>query len=313
MLGGYCVIADVVPYFTETDDEAEEAFRVATRALIRVNTMDALYDKETSRTNRIGVGMTGIHEYAWKRFGFGFRDLVDEEKSKPFWEMLSRFKDAVADEAERYSKALGLNVPHTNTTIKPAGTTSKLFALSEGAHLPAMKEYLRWVQFRSDDPLIKEYKEKHYPVRDLKVYAGATIIGFPTQPEICTLEMDDKLVTAGEATPEEQYQWLMLLEKYWIHGVGQSVDTGNQVSYTLKYKPDIVSFEEYKKTIKKYQSRVRCCSVMPQIELSAYEYQPEESISREEYDRLNNLINGGHLEEDIDMETLQCSTGACPI
>ncbi|PIR62590.1 MAG: ribonucleoside-diphosphate reductase, partial [Candidatus Pacebacteria bacterium CG10_big_fil_rev_8_21_14_0_10_42_12] len=47
MLGGYCVIADVVPYYAPSIDAAEEAFRAATRALIRVNTfMDSLYRRE---------------------------------------------------------------------------------------------------------------------------------------------------------------------------------------------------------------------------------------------------------------------------
>ena len=59
MLGGYCVIADVVPYYAPTVEDEEESFRVATRALIRVNTMDCLYTREVKRTNRIGVGMTG--------------------------------------------------------------------------------------------------------------------------------------------------------------------------------------------------------------------------------------------------------------
>ena len=85
ILGGFCVIADVVPFHADNLDEAEEAFRVTTRALMRVNTMDSVYNKEVKRTNRIGVGMTGVHEFAWKFFGFGFRDLIDEEKSKDFW------------------------------------------------------------------------------------------------------------------------------------------------------------------------------------------------------------------------------------
>jgi adenosylcobalamin-dependent ribonucleoside-triphosphate reductase len=318
MLGGYCVIADVVPYFADSDDDAEEAFRVAARALMRTNTMDSLYHKETARTNRIGVGMTGIHEYAWKRFGLGFRDLIDESKSKDFWDMLARFKRAVDDEASSYAKVLGVNVPHTNTTIKPAGTTSKLFALSEGAHLPAMLEYLRWVQFRNDDPLVEEYRSKGYPIRELKTYQGSTIIGFPTQPEICKLGMGDKLVTAGNATPEEQYQWLMLIEKYWIHGVdkeGNALEsnTGNQVSYTLKYKPELVDYDLYKKTIKEYQSRVRCCSVMPQIDATAYEYQPEEPITREKYEELMSHIESSGVQEDIDKVHIDCDNGACPV
>jgi len=124
ILGGFCVIADIVPYHADTLEEAEESFRVATRALIRVNTMNSVYGKEVARTNRIGVGMTGVHEFAWKFFGLGFKDLIDEEKSKEFWEAMARFNRAVEDEATSYSKKLGLNRPHTMTTIKPAGCGS---------------------------------------------------------------------------------------------------------------------------------------------------------------------------------------------
>lgn len=319
MLGGYCVIADVVPYHAPDVDSAEEAFRAAARALIRVNTMDSLYNREVKRTNRIGVGMTGIHEYAWNAFGYSFRDLIDEKKSKDFWLTLSRFKRAVVEEATEYSKKLGVNAPHTNTTIKPAGTTSKLFSLSEGAHLPAMREYLRWVQFRSDDPLVGRYKKLGYPVKELKSYPGTTVIGFPTQPEICRLGMGGKLVTASEATPEEQYKWLMLIEKYWIRGVdenGQPLepDTGNQVSYTLKYEPDKVSYAEFKRMVKKYQPLIRTCSVMPKIDTTAYEYQPEEAININEFMKvIKEISDSDGLLEDIDLEQLKCDTGACPI
>ncbi len=318
MLGGYCVIADVVPYFAPSVEDAEEAFRAATRALIRVNTMDSLYRREVKRTNRIGVGMTGLHEYAWNSFGYGFRDLIDEEYSKDFWLTLSRFKRAVREEAEAYSKKLGVTIPHTDTTIKPAGTTSKLFGLSEGAHLPSMREYLRWVQFRTDDPLVKRYQKEGYPTKELKSYQGTTVIGFPTQPEICRLGMEDKLVTAAEATPEEQYKYLMLLEKYWIVGVdekGESLpDTGNQVSYTLKYNPEKVSYKEYAEMVRQYQSQIKCCSVMPQQDTTAYEYQPEQPVTTSEFMKVvNEITSDESLLEDIDLDSLKCASGACPI
>lgn len=319
MLGGYCVIADVVPYFAPTLDMAEEAFRAATRALMRVNGMDALYGREVKRTNRIGVGMTGIHEFAWNMFGYSFKDLVDEEKSKDFWMTLARYKRAVVDEAEKYAKKLNVPVPHTNTTIKPSGTVSKLFALTEGAHLPSMREYIRWVQYRSDDPMVKKYQKKGYPVKELRSYQGSTAVGFPTQPLICRIGMNGQLMTAAEASPEDQYKWLMLLEKYWIRGVDSKgellpEDTGNQVSYTLKYDPNRVTFKEYTEMVNKYQSKVKCCSVMPQQDITAYEYQPEQPVTISEFMRvLHEIEKDEDLMEDIDYEHLKCESGACPI
>lgn len=318
MLGGYCVIGDVVPFFAPSVDDAEEAFRAMTRALMRVNTMDCLYNREVQRTNRIGVGMTGIHEFAWNAFGYDFRQLLDEEGAQDFWQTIARFKRAVNEEATTYAKKLGVNVPHTNTTIKPSGTVSKLFALTEGAHLPSMREYLRWVQYRNDDPMVKKYKKMGYPVKELKSYKGSSAVGFPTQPMICRLGMGDRLVTAAEATPEEQYKWLMLLEKYWIVGIDENgkplPDNGNQVSYTLKYNPEKVSFKDYAKMVKQYQSKIKCCSVMPQQDATAYEYQPEQPVTAAEFMQIiNEIENDGELLEDIDIVHLQCESGACPI
>jgi adenosylcobalamin-dependent ribonucleoside-triphosphate reductase len=317
ILGAYCTIADVVPFHAQSDDDAEDAFRAATRALIRVNTMDCLYGKEVKRTNRVGVGFTGLHEYAWARFGFGWKDLVDEAKSIEFWCTMARFSRACVDEAVSYSAELGVAVPHTVTTVKPAGTTSKLFGLTEGAHLPSMREYLRWVQFRNGDPLIADYVAKGYPVRELVSYSGTTIVGFPTVPEIVKLGMGEALVTAAEATPEEQYEYLRLLEKWWLGGfdeaTGEGHSHGGQVSYTLKYKPTVTSYEQFRQTLLDGQSTIKCCSVMPQTDASAYEYQPEEPVTSERFAELLAGIKDDSLVQDIDFAHLDCGGGACPI
>ena len=201
-------------------------------------------------------------------------------------------------------------------------TTSKLFGLTEGAHLPSMREYVRWVQFRNDDPLIFEYAEKGYPIRKLQTYNGTTIVGFPTQPLICSLGMKEALITAAEATPEEQYQYLRLIEKYWIVGLKEDgvtplEDRGNQVSYTLKFDPKIVGFEEFSRTLLEGQSTVRCCSVMPQVDATSYEYQPEEPLTKHEYELIStsiaNALKGEVMKEDVGIEHVDCSTGACPI
>lgn len=187
-------------------------------------------------------------------------------------------------------------------------SVSKLFGLTEGAHLPAMQYYLRWVQFRSDDPLVEQYKADGYPTKELESYEGTTIVGFPTQPVISTLGMKKKLVTAAQATPEEQFQWLMLLEKYWL----LNDDMGNQISYTLKYDPEVVSLEELTEVIKKYQPLVRCVSIMPQADTTAFEYLPEEIVSEKVYNDTVSKIQS-NMTEDVGSEHVQCEGGACPI
>lgn len=321
VFGGYCVIGDVVPFHTDSDEEAEDAFRACTRALIRTNQLDALYRREVQRTNRIGVGMTGLHEYAYSRFGFTFHDLVDEAKSQEFWNMLSRFSHACVDEADRYSKELGMNAPHTVTTVKPSGSVSKLFGLSEGIHLPAMREYIRWVQFKSDDPLVSKYKEQGYKARNLKnSYTGTTIVGFPTQPKICEIVCSEDIVTAPEAPPESQYQFLKLLEKYWLGGYSNGKETlaprSNQISYTLKYRTKMVSVDQYTQLLLEHQPDIKCCSVMPEIEAdeSVYEYLPEEAVSQEEYRAYKDRITESRdVTEDVGIEHVSCESGACPV
>lgn len=317
ILGGFCVIGDVVPFHCDTLDEAEEAFRVMTRALMRINLMPSIYDAEVKRTNRIGVSITGIHEFALKFFGYTFYNLLDERKSKDFWLTLARFNRAVRDEAEKYAKILGISVPHTVTTIKPAGTTSKLFGLCEGWHLPAMERYLRWVQFRSDNPLVEQYQSKGYPTKDLLQYEGTTVVGFPTALAITEINEDARIVTAGEATPAQQYRWVELGEKYWIHGTDEhgeplKNDMGNQISYTLKYQPAKVTYLQFKNIVQKHQKRVRCCSVMPQLDATAFEYQPEEAITSAEFQVVRQRISDA-ITEDVGKEHVDCESGACPV
>jgi hypothetical protein len=233
---------------------------------------------------------------------------------------LARINRAIYDEAQSYSKEIGLPTPHTVTVVKPSGSVSKLFLLSEGWHLPNKREYLRYVQFRNDDPLVEVYKAAGYPYRELVQYSGTTIIGFPTAPTLTTLGMGDALVTSTEATPEEHFTWLMLGEKYWIHGTEQNGELvkgnyGQSISYTLQYNPKVVSLEHFQDMLLKYQGEVRCCAVMPITDVSSYEYNPEQGVLREEYMEILARIQKSDIRvvEDVAKEHVDCATGGCPI
>ncbi len=306
ILGGFCVIGDIVPYHCSSLNDIRNAGILMTRALIRVNLMDNMYNTEVTRTNRIGVSLTGIHEWLWDSFQCTFDDIVtDKEISAEVGQELEYVRKYIEEEAKEYSRELGLNVPHTFTTIKPAGTTSKLFGLTEGCHLPSMSTYLRWVQFRKDDPLVTDYNNNGYPIKHLESRNDITLVGFPTRLPFGSMDIGDKIVYAGDASMDDQFEWLRWLERYWIG------DSGNQISYTLKYNPNIVGYDEFRKTLKKNMNTVCCVSVMPQIDATAYEYQPEEQITNEEYEFLIGRIYS--MKEDISSGHIECSTGGCPI
>jgi hypothetical protein len=337
--GGYCVIADYAPLLACPvaldaitpgqapaeiaalwDGRVEDSVRLGVRFLMRANSMDALYGQEVARTNRMGIGPTGLHEWAWLRFGLAFNDLVDETKSAAFWAMLADLSDAAKQEAAAYADELGRVRPTTVTTVKPAGTTSKLFGLTEGAHLPARRQYLRWVQFKGirddetgewtegSDPLLAEYAARGYPMRTLKTFPGMTVVGFPTVPLLLRLGMGERSVTAGEASPTDQYRWLRLLEQHWI-----GAEQGNQVSYTLKIFTDRHDLEAFRAIVRDQQPLVRCCAILPSRPDHdlGYEYLPEEEVSASEFAAIVLGIDVG--TEHVDLVHLECAGGVCPI
>jgi adenosylcobalamin-dependent ribonucleoside-triphosphate reductase len=338
--GGYCVIADFAPLLAcpidpaevipgvmsdamaaDWDARVEDAVRLGVRFLMRANAMDALYGEEVRRTNRMGIGPTGLHEWAWARFGLDFDDLLDEDRSAPFWQALARFSEAAKDEADAYADELGRVRPFTVTTVKPAGTTSKLFGLTEGAHLPARRQYLRWVQFKGArdedgawhadaDPLLADYEARGYPVRSLQSFPGMSVVGFPTLPLIQRLGLGDRLTTAPEASPQDQYRWLSLMERHWI-----GAERGNQISYTLKVYTDRHDIDAFRDILLRHQPQVRCCAVLPSAPDAAlgYEYLPEEEVTQEAFEAIVAGIRDPALHEALDMAHLACAGGACPI
>ncbi len=338
--GGYCVIADFAPllacpvdpeslgagYVPEAiaatwDERVEDSVRLGVRFLMRANLWTPCMARRCARTNRMGIGPTGLHEWAWMRYGLAFEDLLDEQRSAPFWAMLDHLSTAAKTEATHYAAELGLPASFTVTTIKPAGTTSKLFGLTEGAHLPARRQYVRWVQFKGSkqhagnwtddsDPLLAAYQAKGYPVRTLQSFPGMSVVGFPTLPRIQRLAIGDKLITAPEATPEQHYAWLRLLERHWI-GDRQ----GNQVSYTLKIDTDRHSLEDFRSLVQQHQPTVRCCAILPTRPDDAlgYEYLPEQEIGIDDFVKLTARIDDRDLQEAVDMAHLGCLSGACPI
>lgn len=331
--GAYCNIGDLCLAYAGSLEETLVAAARLAEALVRVNTMDFMYQAEVQRTNRIGVSLTGIHEFAWRHFGLSFPDLVkysveqiqdysklaqDEPYSfdgkhmqvTRFWLFIDKLRQQVEEAANKMSERLGLPHPSTYTCIKPSGTISKVMFCTEGAHLAASLYYIRWIMQAANTKTVQDHIARGYPVKDVsKHYNDTVVIGFPTKQPIVEMMPADLVVTAPEASFEDQFRWLQLLEAFWL-----GPDRRNaQISYTLKYDPKVVTYDRYVEYILKYQPTVRCVSLMPQIDKSAYEYVPEEVIDAETYYSLMGRIKAPVTAELYDNEALTCEGGACPI
>lgn len=311
--GAYCDIGDICLANTTNLEEVITAARRLAEALVRVNTMTCMYEAETRRTNRIGVSLTGIHEFLWRAWGLSFRQAINpsDPVAYEFWMFIGEVRRAVEEAADEESVRCGLPTPATYTCIKPSGTISKVMGCTEGAHLPAKRHYVRWVAFQHGSSEVRRYEAAGYPVKDVShQYRDTVVVGFPTCLPIVNEIPDGLLVTASEATPEEQFAWLRLLEKHWL---GDDRRNG-QVSYTLKWQKSQVGFEDYLAMVLREQPTVRCCAMMPELEQdgSAYAYLPEEPVTKAEYDALVARIAAVRLEA-YDAEALACEGGACPI
>ena len=337
--GGYCVIGDVCLARASRTD-AMDAVGLMAEFLVRCNLMKCEYQAEVMRTNRIGVALTGIHEFAWNQFRLTFRDMISypfENNGEPinypatrnhdgftmvpslhpahdFWMCIAAMRVIAEQSAMNMSFKLNLNVPHTVTTIKPSGTISKVLNCTEGAHLPAMRYYLRWVQYKEGDAEIDLLMSRGYPVKDIRnYYSGYYVAGFPTKQPLVDLMGPENVVTADETTPEENFKWLLLLEKFWLGGDKRN----NQVSYTLKYDPNKVSYLEFMDLILNHQPHVRCCAVMPQSDwqesAKLYGYVPEEPITELQYNALMDRITQPVVYERYTDAELQCVGDVCPI
>lgn len=319
--GGYCVIGDVVLSRSPSVEASKRAVELTAKALIRTNLMSALYQSEVLRTNRIGVGLTGIFEYAWSQFGLSFKRLVSvfdhvfrsgemvDSKAMEFWNHIGDLRRIVEKSATEYAIKLGMTTPHTFTTIKPSGTISKVMVCTEGAHLPPYLFYIRWVMCLKGTEKHADYIKRGYPVKDVShAYHGYVVVGFPTKHAIVDVVSVDQITTASDVTPADQFKWVMLLQHFWFGDDKQN----NQVSYTLKYSNELFTHDQFLSMVLEWQPQVRCCAIMPFTDVSAYAYTPEEKIDAATYASMMDRIDRAKIEDYSESE-ITCEGGSCPI
>lgn len=342
-----CLVGDIGLHNVESLQEARRAAELMAKALVRVSSlMPAMAQMERRRTNKIGVSAIGILEFFWKHYKLGFNDLISaydyffSEKTVhsnvvDAWYDFASIARSAEIGARDESRKLGFVRPDVVTLLKPGGTVAKVFNATESANLPSRRYDLRFIQMPKTlvingetvpNPKVEHYRKLGYPVNDIShKYFGYVVVGFPRVMNYVKMLDEagagDKVVTANNVSVEDHYKWLRLLEYHWL-GNGREPQNG-QISYTLKYNPRKISFEEFVSVVYKNQPHIRCCTfavcssddeIQSETEelIRNYGWVPEQPISKVEYDTLMSRITRAE-REDFDDLVLECESGFCSV
>ena len=156
--------------------------------------------------------------------------------------MHTRPSSTLSQEADAYSAQLAARCP-TRRAIKPAGTTSKLFGLTEGAHLPPLRDNCVGSSSADDDPLVK--REEGLPLAGRRPPTLAPpSSGFQRSRRSASL-MGWMLSRPARQHRRGRFRMAASARQYWI-----GPKRGNQISYTLKYHPALLTLEMYRQLIR---------------------------------------------------------------
>ena len=281
------------------------AIELAARANYRqtcVNLQDGILQEAWHLNNEFlrlcGVGLTGIA----RRDDLSYYDYSAMQRAAVYGAY------SMADELE-------MQRPKNVTTVKPSGTLSKIMGTTEGVHKPLGKYIFNNVNFGKHDPLLLKLKEANYRMMPNPADSNGVIVTFPVAWEDVEFDKvhkpDGTVVEVNLETAIEQ------LERY------KKIQTAycqQNVSNTISYSPDevegIVDWLLANWDIYVGVSFLYRADPTKTAKDLGYLYLPQEVVTKEAYDEyVATLIdvNFDDTDGEFEIESSECSGGACPI
>jgi len=285
---------------TVLDEEyLKEILRLSTRVAIRmtlVNVELPEWNKVMQEDRIIGVSLTGIMDMVNKT-GMNYDELAG---------LLSRLRETVHEQGNRYCRELGIQPPKLMTTIKPEGTLSMLPCVSSGIHFAHSNYYIRRIRISVSDPLYKMIEALGcYPIYN---EVGQT-------DENCTVKVIEFPVKAPEGKTKfdvgaiEQLELYKLTMEHW---------SDHNTSITVHVRDN--EWDAVAQWVYENFDFVVGITFLPLSE-ETYPLLPYERTTREDYEeRIRNIkpfdyellarLEDDNIHDIIDKE---CESGVCPI
>ncbi len=349
-------VDELVTKGIETEKLYEEAAYYAARYAYRITFRH--YEWEVTRDvinrhRRLGVGITGITDWALMKFGekaiVGFEEdgtpKFNEEVTSFLDELYRHVKESNVAQAEDLEANLSIKV----TTVKPSGTVSILMGVSPGQHYHWAPYMIRRVRMSAQANLVDVLLKCGYYIEPAVVGINAdgsnkydtntVVVEFPVKAPTAD---HPKFQSAGNVPLREQAALQALLASYWAD---------NAVSATLSFKKaqkKPVFFEDGSKLhnkfgepklevnaqdeaeiideitdiLDRYKGVIKSTSLLPHA-TDTYPQMPYEEISKEEYEKKSakitakpwEIINGDLQADGIEDGDIvgECLSGSCPV
>lgn len=281
------------------EDKLMEAQRLSVRAAFRMTFLELELDEWDIRQKRdrlVGCSLTG------------WQDMVNAINLSPEGqsELRKKLRATAHQEADIYSKKLGVERPLLVTAIKPEGTATQLPTVSSGIHYSHSPYYIRRVRINASDPLLKVCEELGY---DIKPENGQT-------EENCRTKVISFPCSAPTGKTKNDVSAIEQLENYKSF---QKEYSDHNTSITVHVRSD--EWEEVEEWLWNNWDDVVAVSFVS-LDDSFYAQMPYEEISKEEYEeRVNNMVHfipsliSKYEREDatFDPGDESCPTGVCPV
>lgn len=216
---------------------------------------------------------------------------------------LKKASNVVKETNEYYANIIGINKASRTSCIKPSGTTSCVLGTSSGIHAWHNDYYIRRIRLMKNDPLYT-YLLNTNPelIEDDKLQYNTAIISIPQKASENSILRTESALDLVERVKKFNIEW--------VKSGHHKGDNTNNVSATISIKKD--EWKDIGNWMWNNKETFNGLSVLP-YDNGSYVQAPFEDCSKEDYDRLCNLIKDIDLSQVIeeDDNTTHQQEAAC--
>ncbi len=227
-----------------------------------------------------------------------------------------QMKRAAVSGAYAMADELGMQRPKNVTTVKPSGTLSKVMSTTEGVHKPLGKYIFNNINFGKHDPLLQILEEANYNVFDNPADPEGVLVTFPVAWEDIEFTKVQTAHGEVEVNLETALEQLERYKKIQVNYCQQNVS--NTISYDLDEVEGIIDWLLANWDIYVGVSFLYRADPSKSAEDLGYLYLPQEVVTKEAYETYTSQLlpvdlGDKNKEGDLEMESQECVSGACPV